>query len=233
MLEQQQLQVEQANSQTKRIQAIKDVLQIVADIKLKLAQATKARTIQHMMTTFWHPDGTPMSAQQFLEMLFGKLPEFFKDEAELRMIWSTPDTRGRNYWKDSPKRGLVATSSRRCKIINAEKSDLFDVRANVAYAKPPLTREERATGAKVAINSKFNLNQRAFLDFVLSHYVTVGVDELDEEKLTPLLRLKYHDSILDAVADLGRPKEIGEMFSGFQRFLYQETASLEARALLK
>ena len=34
-----------------------------------------------------------MSAQQFMEMLFGKLPEFFKDEAELRALWSVPDTR--------------------------------------------------------------------------------------------------------------------------------------------
>ena len=61
--------------------------------KVKLADG-KERTIQHMMcTTFWHPDGTPMSAQQFMEMLFGKLPEFFKDEAELRALWSAPDTR--------------------------------------------------------------------------------------------------------------------------------------------
>jgi hypothetical protein len=34
------------------------------------------------------------------------------------------------------------------------------------------------------------------------------VDELDQEKLTPFLRLKYHNSIADAVADLGRPEEI-------------------------
>ncbi len=46
-----------------------------------------------MATSFWHPDGTPMSAQQFMTMLFGKLPAFFKDEAELRAIWSAPDTR--------------------------------------------------------------------------------------------------------------------------------------------
>jgi type I restriction enzyme R subunit len=62
-------------------------------IKVKLADG-KARTIQHMMmTSFWHPDGTPMSARQFMELLFGKLPEFFKDEAELRALWSAPDTR--------------------------------------------------------------------------------------------------------------------------------------------
>ena len=64
-------------------------------VKVKLADG-KARTIQHMMvTTFWHPDGTPMSAHQFLEMLFGKLPEFFKDEDELRALWSVPDTRAK------------------------------------------------------------------------------------------------------------------------------------------
>jgi type I restriction enzyme R subunit len=34
-----------------------------------------------------------MSAQQFMEMLFGKLPEFFKNEAELRALWSDPSTR--------------------------------------------------------------------------------------------------------------------------------------------
>ena len=64
-----------------------------------------------------------------------------------------------------------------------------------------------------------------FLDFVLSHYVTVGVEELDQEKLTPLLRLKYHDSIADAVADLGKPDEIGSIFAGFQKYLYQPAAT--------
>jgi hypothetical protein len=53
-------------------------------------------------------------------------------------------------------------------------------------------------------------------------YVSVGVEELDQEKLTPLLRLKYHDSIADAVADLGKPEEIGRVFFGFQKYLYQQ-----------
>jgi type I restriction enzyme R subunit len=48
------------------------------------------------------------------------------------------------------------------------------------------------------------------------------VEELDQEKLTPLLRLKYHDSIADAVADLGSPDEIAKTFAGFQKHLYSE-----------
>jgi type I restriction enzyme R subunit len=110
------------------------------------------------------------------------------------------------------------------RIIDAEKSDLFDVLAHVAYALPALTREERAQKAKVIISTRFNSRQQVFLDFVLSHYVSVGVEELDQEKLTPLLRLKYHDSIADAVADLGKPDEIGRIFTGFQKYLYEAAA---------
>lgn len=43
---------------------------------------------------------------------------------------------------------------------------------------------------------------------------------LGTKKLTPLLRLKYQNSIADAVLDLGRPEDIGQLFAGFQRYLY-------------
>ena len=192
--------------------------------KVKLADG-KERNIQHMMaTSFWHPDGTPMSAQQFMELLFGKLPEFFKDEAELRAIWSVPDTRAKLLHGLAEKGFGHDQLAEMQKIIDAEKSDLFDVLAHVAYARPPLTREVRAANAKFYINTRFSAKQQVFLDFVLSHYVTVGVEELDREKLTPLLRLKYHDSIADAVADLGKPSEIGDIFAGFQKYLYQPAA---------
>ena len=191
---------------------------------VKLADG-KERAIQHMVSTaFWHPDGTPMSAQQFMESLFGKLPEFFKDEAELRALWSAPDTRKKLLMGLAEKGFGHEQLAEMQKIIDAEKSDLFDVLAYVAYALPPLTREERAGRAKVAIGKRFNSKQQAFLDFVLAHYIGVGVDELDQEKLTPLLRLKYRNSIADAVADLGKPEEISKVFVGFQKYLYQPGA---------
>ena len=192
--------------------------------KVKLADG-KERAIQHMMmTSYWHPDGTPMSAQQFMELLFGKLPEFFHNEEELRTLWSVPDTRAKLL------QGLAESGfgheqlAEMQKVIDAEKSDLFDVLAHVAYAIPPLTREVRAANARIYINSRFTTKQQVFLDFVLSHYVNVGVEELDQAKLTPLLRLKYQDSIADAVADLGPPAEIGKAFADFQKYLYQPVA---------
>ncbi len=200
-------------------------------IKVRLADG-KARTIQHMMvTTFWHPDGTPMSAQQFLEMLFGKLPEFFKSEAELRALWSLPDTRAKLLQRLAEKGFGHEQMAEMQRIIDAENSDLFDVLAHVAYALPPLTRQERAEKAKVEISTHFNNKQQVFLDFVLSQYVKVGVEELAQDKLSPLLKLKYHDAIADAVADLGRPEEIGQFFVGFQKYLYQDARSFRQQTL--
>ncbi len=193
--------------------------------KVKLADG-KERNIQHMMvTSFWHPGGTPMSSQQFMEMLFGKLPEFFKDEAELRAIWSVPETR-KKLLEGLAENGFGNEQlTEMQKIIDAEQSDLFDVLAHVAWALPPVTREARATIARPAISAHFNSKQQAFLEFVLAHYITEGVGELDREKLTPLLRLKYHDSLPDALADLGKPEEIGRVFAGFQQHLYSKQVS--------
>ncbi|HOI89893.1 MAG TPA: DEAD/DEAH box helicase family protein [Candidatus Rifleibacterium sp.] len=195
----------------------------VKKAKVKLASG-KERTIQHMMcTSFWHPDGTPMSSTQFLEALYGRLPEFFKDEDELRKIWSAPDTRKQLLEGLSEKGFGYQQLAEMQKIIEAENSDLFDVLAYVAYAMPTLTREERATRARAAIKEEFDAKQQTFLEFVLAHYVSAGVEELYQEKLAALLQLKYHGSIADAVADLGRPEDIGKAFAGFQKYLYQET----------
>ena len=192
--------------------------------RIKLGDG-KERSIQHMMvTSFWHPDGTPMSSQQFLELLYGKLPEFVKDEAELRELWSSPDTR-RKLLQGLEENGFGASQLAEMQmIINAANSDLFDVLAHVAYALQPIPREERAAHARLYIHSKCTSKQQLFLNFVLQHYVTLGVQELALEKLTPLLQLRYQNSIADALADLGRPEDIGQLFSGFQRYLYEASA---------
>jgi type I site-specific restriction endonuclease len=143
------------------------------------------------------------------------------EEAALRAIWSAPDTRKR-LLQGLAENGFGPEQLNEMQnIIDAEKSDLFDVLAHVACALPPLTREVRATNARVHINTRFSAKQRVFLDFVLQHYVSVGVEELDQDNLVPLLMLKYHNSLADAVADLGgRPEEINKAFAGFQQYLY-------------
>ena len=191
-------------------------------IQVQLADG-KARMIQSMTaTTFWSADGRPMSAAQFLESLFGVLPEFFKDEAELRTLWSAPDTRRALLMGLADKGFGKEPLAEMQKIIEAENSDLFDVLAYVAFAFAPETRAQRADKAKEETHQHFNDRQQVFLDFVLAQYVTQGVEELDTEKLTPLLRLKYNNAIADAVADLGGTAQIRTMFAGFQKYLYAD-----------
>ena len=80
-------------------------------------------------TTFWHANGTPMSAQQFLQLLFGKLPEFFKSEMELRFLWSAPEIR-RELLEALADAGFGAAQlAEMQRIIDAAKSNLFDVLA--------------------------------------------------------------------------------------------------------
>jgi type I restriction enzyme R subunit len=57
---------------------------------------------------------------------------------------------------------------------------------------------------------------------VLSHYCPVGVQGLDQEKSTPLLRLKY-GAIQDAI--LCQPEQIGSTFAGFRKDLYAKAAA--------
>ncbi len=193
-----------------------------AKIKVKLADG-KERKIQHMTaTTFWSADGRPMSAAQFLEALYGVLPEFFRDEDELREIWSAPDTRKALLTGLADKGFGLEPLAEMQKIIEAENSDLFDVLAFVAFATEPVTRSIRAQAAGAASAAQFTDKQQAFVEFVLRQYVKQGVGELDADKLSPMLKLKYRNALADAFAELGRPEQVRGVFVGFQRYLYRK-----------
>jgi type I restriction enzyme R subunit len=109
-------------------------------------------------------------------------------------------------------------------VIDADNCDLFDVLAYVAFESAKVPRAERSRWAKRAISSDYGVRQRSFLEFVLEQYEKVGVEELDQDKLPALLRLRYSDSLEDALTDLGDPDAISGMFKGFQRHLYQHAS---------
>ncbi|MHC1789518.1 type I restriction-modification enzyme R subunit C-terminal domain-containing protein [Solidesulfovibrio sp.] len=172
---------------------------------------------------FWIPDGKPLSAAQFIESLYGQLPELFKDEDELRAIWSKPDTRKRLLQGLEEKGFGGEQLAEVSKMIDAEDSDLFDVLAYIAFTLVPRSRADRVESRKDHIFSKYSSKEQQFLAFVLDHYVALGVSELDQEKLPGFIELKYH-SMSDAVAELGSVGGIREVFVGFQEQLYASRA---------
>ncbi len=191
-------------------------------ITIKIIIGGKERILQHRSATFfWSPDGKPMTATEFVERLFGEIPELFNNEDELRAIWSRPDTRKALLAGLAEKGYGEEQLTEISRLIDAEKSDLYDVLAYIAYASPPISRRERVLAHKSLIFSQYIGKQQEFLDFVLEQYIKAGVGELDRSKLPQLLELKYH-AVRDAVTELGSVANISEVFIGFQQYLYSQ-----------
>jgi len=192
----------------------------IKKLKIKLKDG-KEREIQHMVSTsFWSADGKPISSEEFLQNLYGELPEFFKDEEELRRIWSNPATRAAFLSKISERGYGKQELETLQKLINAESSDLFDVLSFVAFANKPISRKKRVENASKNIFVDIDENQQEFIKFVLDQYVQKGVEELGEEKLPELLNLKYH-TVSDAERYLGNVQKIRLRFFDFQKDLYR------------
>ncbi len=191
-------------------------------IKVKLGNG-KERQIQHMISTsFWSPDGKPISAEEFLSNLFGELPKLFKDEEELREIWSKPSTR-KKLLEQLEAAGFPKSDLRILqKIVDMEKSDLYDVLEYVFNGDyVAMTREARAKAAEATLFALLNDNQKEFISFVLSKYIESGIDELEQDKLPTLLTNKYQ-SLEDAKEILGDAASISKLFVEFQEYLYKQ-----------
>ncbi len=194
-------------------------------IKIKLRDG-KEREIQSMISTsFWSADGKPISAEEFLNNLFGELPNLFKSEDELRTLWSNPLTRRTLLEKlDAAGFGKDELTTLQ-KLIDAEKSDLFDVLEYVFNSDiKPITREARVAAAQATIFALLDNQQKEFIEFVLSKYIETGVEELDQEKLPILLTNKYQ-SLEDAKDILGDVANISRLFIEFQKHLYNQKAA--------
>lgn len=178
-------------------------------------------TIKSMMTSTFFYNGEQISAEKFIKKLFNtmKLPDVLKSEEELRKLWSSPITRNELLKKleshGFKKKDLKSVQS----LIDAENSDIFDVLEHIAYNKVPIERSTRVANAESKIYSNLNDNQREFIDFILNKYVEAGVDELDINRLSDLVILKYK-SLHDGQKVLGDVEEIKSTFIDFQKYLY-------------
>ncbi|MGZ8928850.1 MAG: RloB domain-containing protein [Methylobacter sp.] len=179
----------------------------------------KERTVNNIrVTSFCNPDdGSQISALQFMESLLASLSTIFENEAELKQLWSTPNTRAELLQKLAETGFCDEQLLEMKKVIGAEKGDLFDVFAHVAFALPLLSREERAARAKVEIEAKLHSDYKPFIKFVLTHYVQIGIEMLDEKSIAPLLQTLYPVEVPDFMRDA---EKIEEVFIDLQKCLY-------------
>ncbi|PJC31784.1 restriction endonuclease subunit R, partial [Candidatus Roizmanbacteria bacterium CG_4_9_14_0_2_um_filter_39_13] len=190
-------------------------------IRVKL-RGGKEREIQHMISkSFWGADGKPFSSEEFINAMYGTLPDLFKTEEELRQIWSSPVTRKQFLGRLFDMGIDIEQLENLQKVVDAVDCDLFDVLSYLAYNTPMITRKQRVDSNKGNIFNKIDEKQKEFLEFVLSKYEEKGTEELDEEKLPVLLNMKYN-AIANAEQQLGDVDQIRSIFFGFQENLYSK-----------
>ena len=184
----------------------------------------KEREIKYSVDTKFYMDGKPVGPQEFLERLFGELPDLFKDEDDLRGQWSNPQTRAA-LLLGLAERGFDEEKLQSLKqLIDASDSDVYDVLRFVAYAKETMTRLERSGIVREFYFEQLDNNERDFVEFVLKTYETEGENELSMENLSSLVRLKYH-SMKDAETALGDAREIVHDYLELQKELYAAVES--------
>ena len=190
-------------------------------VKIKLRNG-KELEIQHIVqTSFWSADGKPVSAEEFLNNLAGELPKLFEDENKLRDIWSNPETRETLLVKLEEIGFGAKELDDIKKIIDAEKSDVFDVLEYIFNSeKKPISRKKRVEVSRDRVLSELQGEEKSFVEFILERYIEIGAEELSQDKLAILIKSKYQ-SQEDGIKKLGGDiQSIKSLFLNLQKDLY-------------
>ena len=189
-------------------------------VEIKLSDGRK-RKLHSTVKTLFYVDGKSMSAEAFVAHLVdtAELPKLLGDENKLRQLWSKPETRSELLRQIEDAGCRKDDLLKLQELINAQDSDLFDVLAYIAYTTRPVTRESRVKENRDRILNALDDEQREFVDYVLDNYIKKGVDELDEDKISTVVTVKY-GSVKDAKKRLGDLKQIRKTFINFQPLLY-------------
>lgn len=183
----------------------------------------KSREIKYSVDTQFYMDGRPVGPAEFLELLFGKLPEFYKSEDDLQRLWSDPRTR-KTLLIGLAERGFDEEKLEKLKdLVDAQDSDVYDVLRYISYAKETMTRYERASIIRDYYLNQLEDGEREFVSFVLDTYEKSGENELSMENLRGLVQLKFN-TMPDAVKKLGSAEEIVNDYLQLQHELYAATS---------
>lgn len=165
-------------------------------------------------------DGELITIEQFIKILFGKIPSFFKNEKDLRTKWSDPKTR-EELLQRLADGGFSRERLRQVQTLTAnEKCDLLDVLEYIAYQSTPMERAARVQLMHDSIIQELTDKQISFVEFVLKQYVENGVDSLALKQLPELVKLQY-GTVKDACNKMNvDAKTLNRIFVDFQKVLY-------------
>ena len=161
-----------------------------------------------------------ITIEEYIQRLFGKLPEFLDGEEDLRERWANPETR--QQLLDVLERSGFAEDKLNLmrRFLEMESCDMLDVLSFLAYNTTPIDRQRRADVLREDMLKKVSKAQQEFANFILNMYVRNGFKELGMDKLGTLIDMKYH-TISDAKRSLNmEPGQMRDFFLNMQHDLY-------------
>ena len=190
----------------------------VERVVVKLADG-KERKIRYVAeTTYWF-NGRQITAKEFMEQLFGDLGTMVASADELRAIWTDPDRRTAFIQRLEEMGYDRDRMDDMRRLIDAPKSDIFDVLAYVRFTLDPLSRSQRVEGAKATGLGGYEAEMREFLNYILQAYELQGIDELAPHRISDFLQIRYGGTN-DAKRVLGSIPEIRGAFIDIQKHLF-------------
>lgn len=191
-------------------------------IVIELSNGRKLKVID-VETRYIDENGLPLTTKQFLEKLIGFIPDLYESEAQLRKLWSKPETRDELLQKLADS-GIDEEQLESLKILfDAKESDIFDILMHISYTNDIITRKQRAEttrGNEPFFEVYENLKARDFLKFILERYEQDGIKELKREKLANLVELNNLGTTKDAAKVFGGLQKLVDAFYKIQELLY-------------
>ncbi len=165
-------------------------------------------------------DGKFVTLREFVQILFGKIPNFFSSAEDLRRQWEHPETREQLLGVLDQSGFGEAKLEMIKKMLKLEKCDLLDVLEYIAYESTPIERAERVRIVQKQWLKQFTVSQQEFDNLILQYYVNNGFKELGADKLSQFVSIKYK-STKDAKVSLGwTPTQMREHYIELQQQLY-------------
>ena len=161
-----------------------------------------------------------ITLEEYVQRLFGRIPDFFSGADDLREKWSNPETRA-ELLKTLDEAGFAEDKLFLLKnMLKLQKCDLLDVLEYIAYESTPIERAKRVELVKKKYVDSLLAEQKAFDNMILQYYVNNGFRELGMDHLKTYINIRY-GSMSDAKQSLQMtPAEIREHYIELQRRLY-------------
>lgn len=162
-----------------------------------------------------------ISLNEYVDKLFGRIPQFFSGADDLREKWANPETR-EQLLKTLDEAGFAEDKLLMLKnMLKMQKCDLLDVLEYIAYNSTPIERTKRVEAVKRQYVDALNKEQREFDNLILQYYVNNGFKELAANNLKTFISIKFN-SMSDAKESLKMSaSDIRTHYFELQRRLYR------------